>query len=63
MTYVVTVDTSIPDGTPEMDELHRVGATALLQQGMDSVEAIEGPDGVEVGIVDSIVAVYPGEHS
>ncbi|MET8330641.1 hypothetical protein [Streptomyces sp. NPDC005181] len=60
MTYVVTVETRTPEGAPELDELHRVGAIALLQQGLDSVAAIEGPDGIEVDLRDSIVAVHPG---
>ncbi|MFF8843394.1 hypothetical protein ACF08N_11775 [Streptomyces sp. NPDC015127] len=59
MTYAVTVETCIPDGAPEMDELHRVGAAALLEQGFDNVEAIEGPDGVEVDLLDTVVAVHP----
>ncbi|WP_381553086.1 hypothetical protein [Streptomyces eurythermus] len=60
MRYVVTVDAHIPGGLPELDPLQRVGAVALIEDGFDSVEAIEGPDGVEVGLLDSIVAVHPG---
>ncbi|MFK0288905.1 hypothetical protein ACIQU6_00260 [Streptomyces sp. NPDC090442] len=60
MTYAVTVDTQIPSGASEMDELHRVGARALLEQGFDSVESIDGPDGVEVEIADTWVGVHPG---
>ncbi|MFF2640867.1 hypothetical protein ACFVUB_13575 [Streptomyces niveus] len=60
MTYVVTVDTHIPEGTPEMEPLQRAGAVALIEDGFDSVEAVEGPDGLEVDLLDSIVAVYPG---
>ncbi|MGW8377658.1 hypothetical protein [Streptomyces sp. ODS28] len=60
MTYVVTADVRISDGAPEMDALHCVGARALLDEGIESIEAIEGPDGVEVDIFDSLVAVYPG---
>ncbi|MFJ8535720.1 hypothetical protein [Streptomyces sp. NPDC093591] len=60
MTYVVTVDTCIPEGTPEMDPLQRAGAVALIEDGFVSVKSVEGPDGVEVDLVDSIVAVYPG---
>ncbi|MFE1197851.1 hypothetical protein ACFW6E_34745 [Streptomyces olivaceoviridis] len=43
-----------------MDPLQRAGAVALIEDGFDSVEAIEGPDGVEVDLLDSIVAVHPG---
>ncbi|MFE7115527.1 hypothetical protein ACFU99_08905 [Streptomyces sp. NPDC057654] len=60
MTYIVTVDISIPTGTPEMDPLQRAGAVALLEDGFDSVEGIAGPEGLEVDVLDSIVAVYPG---
>ncbi|MER5432952.1 hypothetical protein [Streptomyces sp. NPDC002588] len=60
MTYVVTVDTCIPQGTPEMDPLQRAGAVALIEDGFDSIGAIEGPDGVEVDLLDTIVAVHPG---
>ncbi|MFF5147812.1 hypothetical protein ACFY6U_50290 [Streptomyces sp. NPDC013157] len=54
------MDTHIPEGAPEMDPLQRAGAVALIEDGFDSVEAIEGPDGIEVDLLDSIVAVYPG---
>ncbi|MFD5753326.1 hypothetical protein [Streptomyces sp. NPDC127033] len=60
MTYVVTVDAHIPEGTPEMDPLQRAGAVALIEDGFDSVEAVEGPDGMEADLLDSIVAVHPG---
>ncbi|WP_326797259.1 hypothetical protein OG946_19040 [Streptomyces sp. NBC_01808] len=43
MTYVVTVDARIADGAPEMDELQRVGAITLLEQGFDAVEEIARP--------------------
>ncbi|MFC4500809.1 MULTISPECIES: hypothetical protein [Streptomyces] len=60
MTYVVTVDACIPEDTPEMDPLQRAGAVALIEDGFDSVKAVEGPDGVEVDLLDTIVAVHPG---
>ncbi|MEU6110656.1 hypothetical protein ABZ853_19905 [Streptomyces albidoflavus] len=60
MTYVVTVDALIPKNTPEMDPLQRTGAVALIEDGFASVEAIDGPDGMEVDLLDTIVAVYPG---
>ncbi|MEU1294832.1 hypothetical protein ABZ439_20635 [Streptomyces sp. NPDC005840] len=59
MTYVVTVDICLPEGTPEMDPLQRAGAVALIEDGFDSVEAVEGPDGMEADLFDSIVAVHP----
>ncbi|AVV44487.1 hypothetical protein PYK79_25585 [Streptomyces sp. ID05-04B] len=60
MTYVVTVDTCIPEGTPEMDPLQRAGAVALIEDGFDSVRSVKGPEGVEVALLDTIVAVHPG---
>lgn len=59
MTYVVTVDTRIPEGTPEMDPLQRAGAVALLEDGFQSVRSLEGADGAEADLLDSIVAVHP----
>ncbi|MEU6845486.1 hypothetical protein ABZ930_26760 [Streptomyces sp. NPDC046716] len=56
----MTVDTQTAEDSPEMDELQRVGAIALLEQGFDAVEGIEGPDGMKVDVVDSLVAVHPG---
>lgn len=60
MTYVVSVDTCIPQGTPEMDPLQRAGAVALIEDAFNSVRSVEGPDGVAVDLVDTIVAVHPG---
>ncbi|SHI11652.1 hypothetical protein [Streptomyces sp. 3214.6] len=60
MTYVVSVDTCIPQGSPEMDPLQRAGAVALIEDAFNSVRSVEGPDGVEVDLVDTIVAVHPG---
>ncbi|MGW0392091.1 hypothetical protein ACWDYJ_14610 [Streptomyces sp. NPDC003042] len=60
MTYVVTVDICIPEGTPEMDPLQRAGAVALIESGFASVDGIDGPDGMEVELLDTIVGVYPG---
>lgn len=42
-----------------MDPLQRAGAVALLEDGFQSVKSLEGPDGVEVELLDSIVAVHP----
>ncbi|MGW6394178.1 hypothetical protein ACWFR1_27595 [Streptomyces sp. NPDC055103] len=60
MTYVVTVEIRIPEGAPELDGLHRVGAAALLEQGFASVAGIEGADGMEMDLFDVAVAVHPG---
>ena len=43
-----------------MDPLQRAGAVALIEDGFDSVRAVEGPDGVQVDLLDTIVSVHPG---
>ncbi|WP_326797286.1 hypothetical protein OG946_19195 [Streptomyces sp. NBC_01808] len=58
MTYWVTVDVGTPDGAEELDELQREGAASLLAKGLESVEAIEGPDGVEVEVTDCFVGAH-----
>lgn len=60
VTYAVSVDARIAAGTPEMDELQRIGAGALLEDGFESVEEIAGADGTEVRLRDTFVGVYPG---
>ncbi|MFF9199813.1 hypothetical protein ACF09L_31875 [Streptomyces sp. NPDC014779] len=52
MTYVVTVETCIPDDAPDLDALGRFGAAVLLERGFGSVAGAEGPDGVEVDVLD-----------
>ncbi|MFC8124697.1 hypothetical protein [Streptomyces sp. NPDC057302] len=54
------MDTRIANGTSEMDELQRVGAGALIEDGFASVEEIAGPDGMEVKLLDTFVGVHPG---
>ncbi|MEV4939201.1 hypothetical protein [Streptomyces zaomyceticus] len=60
MRYVVTVETRLPDGSDELEALEQVGASVLLERGFDAVEGIEGPDGVEIDVLEAIVAVHPG---
>ncbi|MEU9398198.1 hypothetical protein [Streptomyces sp. NPDC048242] len=60
MTYVVTVTMAPPEGTPDLDALQREGVLFLLRKGFDSLEAIEGPDGTEVDLMDDLIAVHPG---
>ncbi|MER7521337.1 hypothetical protein [Streptomyces sp. NPDC126499] len=59
MTYVVTVETCIPDDAPDLDELGRVGAVVLIERGFGSVAGAEGPDGVEVDVFDVTVEAHP----
>ncbi|MFC9227782.1 hypothetical protein ACFTZI_02220 [Streptomyces decoyicus] len=60
VTYVVSVDTCLPDGAAELDALQREGVLFLLRKGIDAIDAVEGPDGVEVEIFDSILAAHSG---
>ncbi|MEW2129634.1 hypothetical protein [Streptomyces sp. NPDC005435] len=60
VTYVVTVTMTPPEGTPDLDALQREGVLFLLRKGFDSLEAIEGPDGMEVDLMDDLIAVHPG---
>src|SRR5213596_3032555 len=59
VTYAVTVDVDLPKGAPELDVLQREGVGFLLRKGLDSIAAIEGPDGMEVDLVDDAIAVHP----
>ncbi|MFI6421828.1 hypothetical protein ACIBG6_31005 [Streptomyces sp. NPDC050842] len=43
-----------------MDPLQRAGAVALIESGFASVDGIDGPDGMEVELLDTIVGVCPG---
>ncbi|MFJ3638493.1 hypothetical protein ACIPRD_01915 [Streptomyces sp. NPDC090108] len=60
MTYVVTVAVTLPEGAPQLDALQREGVIHLLRGGFDSLEAIEGPDGMEVDLMDDVIAAHPG---
>jgi hypothetical protein len=58
VTYAVTVDVELPEGGPELDVLQREGVVFLLRKGLDSIAAIEGPDGMEVDLVDDVITVH-----
>lgn len=57
---MVTVAMAPPKGTPELDVLQREGVIFLLRKGFDSLEAIEGPDGMEIELMDDVIAAHPG---
>lgn len=59
MEYQLTADLSPAPGTPELDPLQRHGVAALLDERLDLLAGIEGPDGVEVEPLDHRVAVHP----
>jgi len=60
VSYVVTVDAEILAGAPELDPLQREGVINLLGKHLDALESVEGPDGVEVDVLDRVIAVHPG---
>ncbi|UVS77402.1 hypothetical protein [Actinokineospora sp. UTMC 2448] len=60
MEYQLTADLIPADGTPDLDPLQRHGVAALLDERLDLLAGIEGPDGVEVEPLDHRVAVHPG---
>jgi hypothetical protein len=44
VTYVVTVDTRLPEGARELDPLQREGVVFLLQKGLESIESRDQTD-------------------
>ncbi|WP_026421397.1 hypothetical protein [Actinokineospora inagensis] len=58
MEYQLTADV-IPPADTELDPLQRHGVAALLDEQLDLLAGIEGPDGVEVEPLDHRVAVHP----
>lgn len=60
VTYVVTVTMAPAKGAPELDPLQREGVIFLLRKGFDSLEAVEGPDGMEIELMDDVIAAHPG---
>ena len=60
VTYVVTVTMAPAKGAPELDALQREGVIFLLRKGFDSLEAVEGPDGMEIELMDDVIAAHPG---
>ncbi|GLZ42926.1 hypothetical protein [Actinokineospora sp. NBRC 105648] len=60
MEYQLTADVSPAADTPDLDPLQRHGVAALLDEQLDLLAGIEGPDGVEVEPLDHRVAVHPG---
>ncbi|KQV04423.1 MULTISPECIES: hypothetical protein [unclassified Kitasatospora] len=59
MSYAVTVDTSRPEGTPELDELQRAGVIHLLGERLDAVDVLEGEAGEIVDVTDHFIGVHP----
>ncbi|WP_298182304.1 hypothetical protein [Saccharomonospora sp.] len=54
MEYQLTAELASPPGTPDLDPLQQVGVMSLLDDRLNHLVSIEGPDGVEI---------IPVEHS
>ena len=63
MEYQLTAEVVPPVGTPALDALQRHGVAALLDEHLDLLAEIEGPDGVEIEPVDHRVSVQDGGAS
>jgi hypothetical protein len=63
MEYQLKAEVAPPSGTPELDALHRHGVVSLLDEQLDLLAGIEGPDGVEIEPLDHEVTAHPGGAS
>lgn len=63
MEYQLKAEVAPPAGTPELDALHRHGVVSLLDEQLDLLAGIEGPDGVEIEPLDHEVSAHPGGAS
>lgn len=59
MEYQLTAEVIPPANTPALDALQRHGVAALLDEHLDLLAEIEGPDGVEIEPLDHRVSVQP----
>ncbi|WP_156753261.1 hypothetical protein [Actinokineospora pegani] len=60
MDYQLTADVTPAPGTPDLDPLQQHGVAALLDEQLDLLAGIEGPDGLEVEPLDHRVEVHGG---
>lgn len=58
MEYRLTAELVPPEGTPQLDELQRYGVAALLEEWLERVATVEGPDGVEITPYDHEVDAH-----
>lgn len=59
MEYQLTADVAPAPDLPGLDPLQQHGVAALLDEQLDLLAGIEGPDGLEVEPLDHRVAVHP----
>jgi hypothetical protein len=63
MEYQLKAEVAPPAGTSELDALHRHGVVSLLDEQLDLLAGIEGPDGVEIEPLDHEVTSHAGGAS
>jgi hypothetical protein len=61
--YQLTAEVNPPADTPALDALQRHGVAALLDEHLELLADIEGPDGVEIEPLDHQISVHPGGAS
>lgn len=59
MEYQLTAEVNPPVDTAALDALQRHGVAALLDEHLELLAEIEGPDGVEIEPVDHQITVHP----
>lgn len=60
MEYQLTAEVDPPVDTTALDALQRHGVAALLDEHLELLADIEGPDGVEIEPLDHRISVHPG---
>lgn len=63
MEYQLTAEVNPPSDAPDLDALQRHGVAALLDEHLELLAEIEGPDGVEIEPLDHRIMVHPGGAS
>lgn len=63
MEYQLTAEVNPPSDTPALDALQRHGVAALLDEHLELLADIEGPDGVEIEPLDHQISVHPAGAS
>jgi hypothetical protein len=61
--YQLTAEVNPPVDTPALDALQRHGVAALLDEHLELLAEIEGPDGVEIEPLDHRISVHPSGAS
>jgi hypothetical protein len=61
--YQLTAEVNPPADTPALDALQRHGVAALLDEHLELLAEIEGPDGVGIEPLDHRISVQPGGAS